>query len=1104
MADDYFTQTESLSSTPTQDYFTQTESLSSTPTQDYFSIQEKTKGSSDFFGDLETGIGQRTTVTVDDPDSFSSRLGRSFNEFQKSFAEGVGVLGREMDNEALQNWSEESIVNQQRDIESYGTPTRTSSLSEGIDEISEEDNLGEAISRSGLLAKDMLADALGSVGVPLALGLVAIPAAAVVGTAAATTFGLIAPFVAGGLAGAGEIKKEAEKLGASPEDADTYALAGGAVVGLLDRVGAGIAIKSLVKEFGKDAVVKEFSKEVGKKTAKTAVDKALDISKDVLVRGTKAGLGEAATETLQEAVQMSVSGIAADKGLVPYEGADVGKRLIDAAALGFMGGKAINVGGTILSKTAHLQANRRQEELEKELKRAEETLSDSKTELYKPLSEGKKGNINKLTNIIRRSTTPLVDFANSDVRANRIVSKFNSFYDDSSADVGELGRISERAFKKIKRVLKVPVAMKDIPKKKMNDLYEVMTKNVISKDRNINEAAKILRNDLFGTREKKGSGIFGKLKEAGIKVGFQEEYLPRVYKFGFGNKTLGKVFPTRVKKAEKILKNNKLAQEDIDEFIENIVDNDGMYIPEEPVTLDDPSEKRQTVSASEKSFELARKLKNPKIVKEMEDAGLIEKDVRKLANRYMLQASRRIRAQELKNEFNTLMPELLKEKKVSDKEIKHMQKVFAAIQNSYSPIQSSRGKNLNKFNTTYQYMLTLPLAAVTSLTEPLFVLSRVSPKNAIFGGIDAAVNTMAKGLRTILPKLPKTKAEREFDSILQGFDASLSERLSHISGVDVPRRITDKFFKAILLTQVTQLSRDIAFQATRRALKEDLLEVHKAQQAGHSTRGSQKAQRRLLEGGLVTSIKRPKMATTSSVREPISNEIMNWVNDDTGTIDIPPIISKVMSKTTDEIIMSPNAVNRPIWMSNPHLAFAAQLKGFIMTIGNTVGYRLYKEVIKPVYTLRGLPVEEAFRYALSFSLIAAGTMGTKALKDIIRYGDEESPWEEKEPGDKFWTAIVDSNIFGPGTIVHDALRSTEYGVGLVEALLGPTVTWGTSIIKSMLKFLQGKPKSLARTIILSIPILNQLKKETKEEYMEAVEESIEDVSEELGDTLLGD
>ena len=86
----------------------------------------------------------------------------------------------------------------------------------------------------------------------------------------------------------------------------------------------------------------------------------------------------------------------------------------------------------------------------------------------------------------------------------------------------------------------------------------------------------------------------------------------------------------------------------------------------------------------------------------------------------------------------------------------------------------------------------------------------------------------------------------------------------------------------------------------------------------------------------------------------------------------------------------------------------------------------------------------------------------------------------------------------------DQMFWSSGAVGLAEALLGPTVTWGTSSIKSMLKFLQGKPKSLARTIVLSIPILNQLNKETKEEYMEAVEESIEDVSEELGDTLLGD
>ena len=233
-----------------------------------------------------------------------------------------------------------------------------------------------------------------------------------------------------------------------------------------------------------------------------------------------------------------------------------------------------------------------------------------------------------------------------------------------------------------------------------------------------------------------------------------------------------------------------------------------------------------------------------------------------------------------------------------------------------------------------------------------------------------------------------------------------------------------------------------------------------------------------------------------------NSEVLQWAEDKAGPVP-PELIRKAMSKFVDEIIMHPNVVNRPLWMSNPHFAMVAQLKGFMMTFGNTVGMRAWREVAKPLARGR-IPLDEALRYFTALMLITAASIGIRELKDILRYGDEESPWEEKEPGDKFWTAIVDSNIFGPGTIVHDALRSTEYGVGLVEAVLGPTGTWGTSNIKSMLKLLQGKPKSLARTIVLSIPILNQLNKETKKEYMESVEESIEDVSEELGDTLWGD
>lgn len=126
-------------------------------------------------------------------------------------------------------------------------------------------------------------------------------------------------------------------------------------------------------------------------------------------------------------------------------------------------------------------------------------------------------------------------------------------------------------------------------------------------------------------------------------------------------------------------------------------------------------------------------------------------------------------------------------------------------------------------------MLTLPLAALTALTEPIIILSRLGPKDAIFGLTKAAQNTLRQAARSIFPKLKKSEAEQAFNSLLQGYDGTLAERLGSIPGVDVARTITDKFFRGILLTQITQLSRDIAFQAANRQIKEDIILVARNQ-----------------------------------------------------------------------------------------------------------------------------------------------------------------------------------------------------------------------------------------------------------------------------------
>ena len=82
-----------------------------------------------------------------------------------------------------------------------------------------------------------------------------------------------------------------------------------------------------------------------------------------------------------------------------------------------------------------------------------------------------------------------------------------------------------------------------------------------------------------------------------------------------------------------------------------------------------------------------------------------------------------------------------------------------------------------------------------------------------------------------------------------------------------------------------------------------------------------------------------------------------------------------MSRFVSEIVMAPNVINRPLWMSSPKLAMVAQLKGFMFVFGNTIMPKIYRDIFKPMVQMKRLPVTEAVKYSIAFGLIMAGTMG---------------------------------------------------------------------------------------------------------------------------------
>jgi len=1100
-------------------------------------------------------------VTPADPDSFGNRVGRSFNEFQRYAAEGIGVYGRLINSPELEQWAIKDAQKQEEDVKTYGIPTRTSSFTERISEVTEDyetEGIGAALESGGLLLKDMLGDAIGSLGPSIGAGLVAIPVAAVGGTAAGAATALILPFMVGGLAGTGQVKEEALNLGADPEIADKAASAGGVVIGVLDKIGASLLLKSFVKEFGKKAVTDELGKKVGKEVAETAVTKGLKFAGNVAKGSLRGGLSEGITETAQEATQIAAAGLAADKTAIPYEGAEYFNRLVDAGALGVVGGKAAGAGTSALGGVLQTQSANRAIELEETLDELAKGVRDQETELGGSFGAtgtrtfGREKSSKQMTDrpiisgLMRSALSVLAPFSRRGEGEARIVNLFANNASNISAAVGQDADQLQPIFRELRRSFRIPILQRAIPKAVSRRVFKVMTTGELDGDARIDSVATKLReflgnapvdpktgrikrpvklnkksveNAVFSEETYEGSSVLGedvsnaynagdidtetvlgldnevqelrneytqrvqaapneeasiresiinsdkfknlsnktvfepiydgfydRLNKAGIQLNFEEGYLPRVYKTG----------PLNRKRMIKVLMGRGKSKASASSIVENIYDNEGVYDNTQSDDKINVGDSNKAVS-SQKSFEQERRL-SKEDVEALDKAGLVETDIEGLMYKYVLDANKRIIGKEMANEINTILPTL---KETTQQEQEWISDLYDATQSKYKPLRNKKVQGIQKWILTGQYILTLPLAGLTALSEPIIVLSRLNPRYALFGTVSASYNALRAGSRKFFPKMKMNAKEKAFAGILEGLDGSLAERFGDLANVTVARKVTNAFFKATLLTTVTQISRDIAFQATRMQMRNDLKIVN----AGKTkTQEYRLARRRLAEQGITN----PDAESVQAWYATPNSKAKNVEDGD------PEIIRKALSRTVNEFIMAPNAVNRPLWMSDPHYASVAQLKGFALVFGNTVGTRMWREIIVPL-TKGRIPATDALKYGVALAGIMAMALAIQGLKDNIRYGDEESPFDELDGKDKLLQALLRTNILGGFTLIYDAINSQKYGTNFIAAILGPSASSLEKGTAALYNYgAKGESRSLARFIADLVPFLRNI------------------------------
>lgn len=250
-----------------------------------------------------------------------SAFGYSIDQAQMMVGKGVEAVGDQLGFEGLKNFGSNVVAQQQQDIAQGGyQPQYTGSLLE-------QDSIGDA---AGWLLEGMQANAasggfaLAGTAAAAVAGLVSAPAALLLGGAT-----LAGSF----LMGTGESALEQEEKTGNYDS--SVALGTGALIGLLDRFGAGRVFAP--SQLGKMSVKELYDGLV----AKGYTEAAKAVSKEI---GKKA-VTEGVTEATQEA---AIMGSAASQG-GQYTAGEVGNRLVDAAALG------TGFGGTAATAQAGVQ-----------------------------------------------------------------------------------------------------------------------------------------------------------------------------------------------------------------------------------------------------------------------------------------------------------------------------------------------------------------------------------------------------------------------------------------------------------------------------------------------------------------------------------------------------------------------------------------------------------------------------------------------------------------------------------------------------------------------------------------------------------------------------
>ena len=436
---------------------------------------------------------------------------------------------------------------------------------------------------------------------------------------------------------------------------------------------------------------------------------------------------------------------------------------------------------------------------------------------------------------------------------------------------------------------------------------------------------------------------------------------------------------------------------------------------------------------------------------------------------------------------------------VLDKIRRLHQKVTGIDKNS-DVLQNPTLRNLSEWGRLSQQMAHLPLATLSSITEPFILLSRVGvqdvPKTVATIGnsivseakkvLDKTVAGIQRGIFKKSTRGLKGLDDEAWNEVYQtglALEQAVLDRIEGLTGESlknkVAKNIQNAFFKVNLLTPWTSSVQLASFTTAKRIIRQNAEKLFKDVEGISKIRAKKKKYYvgQLNELGIDekeaiawyrSSLKNGKFRQDIASNSNFYNKKM-----------LP-----AANRFVKEIILNPSTAeaNRPLWYSSPAGQLLAQFAGYPTVFNNTILRRFINE-------------------SKNYPLIAGGkVLGTSLLMTSVAVlGNairSEGRSLEGETGDIIVDGVRRWGGLGAMDYASRFQDNLETGGGqlgtVVKTFTGPL---GADVVDSILY-----RKGIAQTAATNIPFYSLLPKEVRDE----LKQSSREIDNQIVDSLLGE